>query len=75
MIRKQFQAKQITDHQIVLAVNKCQDATWPTNGAEICSLFPSIPSNVVKCKLRQAILKKLVVKRGLGFYTERKVGE
>jgi hypothetical protein len=57
-MQKEFQAKVISDEQIVLAVDKVVKLFEA--GAKrdaVCSLFPSVPKKVVAAKLRQATLK------------------
>lgn len=57
-MEKLFQAKLITDQQIVKAV---QDTHPGSNRQAIIELFPEIPVKVVTSKLRQAVLKKIII--------------
>lgn len=58
MASKVFQAKCITDEQIVKAVQ----STHPqSHRSAIIALFPNVPPKVVAAKVRQAALKGVIV--------------
>lgn len=57
-MRKEFQAKSIADEEIVKAV---QETHPQSHRQAIIALFPNVPAKCVTAKLRQAVLKKLLI--------------
>lgn len=63
MMRKEFQAKQITDSAIVDAIESIQlrNLEGGANRSNIIAAFPHMPAKVTAAKIRQATLKGVII--------------